>query len=160
MTYALNFSFSAAASSTITVLLKNNDGTTFGVPTISATVVDGIWYGLTLQIPKGFQGYASFSDGASTVAQFGINPSEFETLPLEGSGGSAYTATIRDNQGNTIESVAVWVTTDQEGKIVVGGTLYTNSDGQVTFNLNAGNYYLWRKSPNYTFENPALITVS
>lgn len=158
-TYDLTFSFTATLNSTITVALKDKAGTNQGSATIVSSFADGIWYAYTLTIVSGFQGFVSFSDGVSTVAQFAINPSETETLPTQGVGGEIYTVTVKSNTNIPIEAAAVWVTLDQEGKQLKGGTLYSNDVGKATFVLSPGNYYVWRRHPNWNFDNPILITV-
>lgn len=61
--------------------------------------------------------------------------------------------------GLPIADVIVWVTTDVNGSnIVASGT--TNNFGTVTFYLDAGIYYIWRKKAKYNFANPDQETVS
>lgn len=44
----------------------------------------------------------------------------------------------------------VWLTSDQAGTTVVAGTLYTDSNGKVTFMLTVGNvYYIWFVCPGF-----------
>jgi hypothetical protein len=55
--------------------------------------------------------------------------------------------------------VDVWITTDEAGENIVARS-YTDASGQVTFMLDAGDYYLWKQLGGYTFTNPEEITVS
>lgn len=62
---------------------------------------------------------------------------------LSGSGADAVTMTITEG-GNPVADADVWITNDAAGANVVAGTLQTNSSGEVTFMLDAGDtYYLW-----------------
>ena len=76
-----------------------------------------------------------------------------------GSGSRLYTETV------TVDSVPVqdvdaWVTTDDEGTVVVAGTLKTDVNGQVTFALDPGTYYIWLQKDGLCFSNPTTVTVS
>ena len=76
-----------------------------------------------------------------------------------GAGAVSWTATVTDGT-NPIDGVEVWITTDSAGLNVVAGTLSTNANGQATFTLDGGSYYLWLQRGGYTFSNPTAITVS
>jgi hypothetical protein len=76
-----------------------------------------------------------------------------------GAGSNAVTITVTDGS-NPIESVAVWITTDVGGSSVVAGTLYTDANGQVTFYLDNGSYYVWQQLAGYNFTTPESITVA
>lgn len=78
-----------------------------------------------------------------------------------GSGAIAYTETVtRSDTMAPLAGVDCWVSTDSAGSNVVAGVLVTNAAGQVTFQLDAGTYYLWRQLAGYNFTNPITITVS
>ncbi len=77
-----------------------------------------------------------------------------------GSGSKQTTHTITDENDNPIEGAAVWISTDEEGNNIVAGTLYTNTNGQVQFMLDDGDYYRWVQKGGYTFDNPTQFTVS
>jgi hypothetical protein len=81
-------------------------------------------------------------------------------VSIAGAGGISTTLTIEDASSNPIQGVDVWVTTDAAGTNTIAGTVTTDSFGNVTFYLDAGTYYVWKLKPNYTFTNPAQITVS
>jgi hypothetical protein len=64
-----------------------------------------------------------------------------------------------DDGTNPLDGVDVWITTDEAGENIVARS-YTDASGQVTFMLDAGDYYLWKQLGGYTFTNPEEITVS
>jgi hypothetical protein len=58
-----------------------------------------------------------------------------------------------------VASATVWVTTDQAGSnVVASGT--TDTNGAVTFYLDAGTYYVWREKSGWNFTNPDTETVA
>lgn len=78
-----------------------------------------------------------------------------------GPGGIAWTIQVNNTQTNLpLPGALVWVSTDQAGNNVIAGALPTNLQGQVTFLLNAGTYYVWVSDPGYTETNPTTINVS
>jgi len=76
-----------------------------------------------------------------------------------GSGAISHTITVNID-GNPAPAVDAWVTTDAAGTNVVAGTLVTDIAGQVTFQLDAGSYYLWCQRSGVNFSNPTAFTVS
>ena len=84
------------------------------------------------------------------------------TATLLGAGAISFTYTIREDDedtGDPIEGVNIWVTTDEAGSnIIARGD--SDSSGQVTFFLDAGNNYFWRAKASFTFDNPDLEIVS
>jgi hypothetical protein len=77
-----------------------------------------------------------------------------------GPGGIEHTLTIRTTAGMPVGNVHVWITTDQAGGNVIAGTLDTNSQGKVTFMLDAGTYYFWCEKAGMNFTNPGQFTVA
>jgi hypothetical protein len=75
-----------------------------------------------------------------------------------GSGSTATPITITDGV-NSLDGVAVWITTDIAGSHLVAGQLFTNASGLVTFMLDPGTYYCWKQLSGYNFTNPQLFTV-
>jgi len=77
-----------------------------------------------------------------------------------GAGAISWTYTLTDSDdGTPIDGAEVWATTDAAGEdVVASGT--TDSFGVVTFMLDAGAYYFWRKCSGYNFVNPDQETVS
>ena len=76
-----------------------------------------------------------------------------------GSGALSTTITVDDGT-NPLDGVEVWITTDEAGSNVIAGSLTTDANGQVTFMLDAGTYYVWQQLAGYDFTNPQTITVS
>ena len=77
-----------------------------------------------------------------------------------GVGAIVHTTTILGPTNAAIEGVAVWVTTDAGGQNIVAGTIYSNGNGEVSFLLDAGSYYIWMQLSGWNFSNPRQFTVS
>lgn len=77
-----------------------------------------------------------------------------------GAGAISWEYTLTDSaDGTPIDGAEVWATTDAAGvDVVASGT--TDSFGKVTFMLDAGTYYYWRKCSGYNFSNPDTEVVS
>lgn len=76
-----------------------------------------------------------------------------------GPGGVAYPITVQVN-GQPVDGVAVWVSTDEAGTNVIAGTLYTNSNGVTPdFMLDVGNYYAWAQKAGINIQNPKAFEV-
>jgi hypothetical protein len=122
-------------------------------------------------------GGSSGLDAAAVRAAVGLSTANLDTqlasiktdtgttLPAlinagSGAGAISYVYTLTDSaDGNPIDGAEVWVTTDAAGvNVIASGT--TNSSGIVTFMLDAGTYYFWRKRSGYNFVNPDLETVA
>jgi len=82
------------------------------------------------------------------------------TDAVNGPGSELCTITVKDQSGNPLDGVAVWITSDEAGVDVVAGKKYTNSSGQVTFMLDPGTYYCWRQLARYNFTNPQTLVVT
>jgi len=71
---------------------------------------------------------------------------------------------IVDDDGNPLDGVAVWITSDEAGATMVAGPQYTTASGYVTNDwlLDAGTYYAWVQLAGYNAsgDNPTEITVS
>jgi len=74
--------------------------------------------------------------------------------PITTHGAITAVYTVTDSgTSDPIADTLVWVTTDINGNSVIGsGT--TDNFGKVTFYLDAGTYYFWRKKAGYNFVNP------
>lgn len=78
-----------------------------------------------------------------------------DQVTSEGPGSEEGTLTVKDDDGNALDNVRVWLTSDEAGNTVVGGVKTTNSSGQVTFMVDYdATYYVWREHSSYTFDNP------
>jgi len=77
-----------------------------------------------------------------------------------GTGETSWTYTLTETgTGDPIADAEIWVTTDLAGNnIVYDGQ--TDVNGQVTFYLTPGTYYVWRRKAGYTFTNPDTEVVS
>jgi hypothetical protein len=67
--------------------------------------------------------------------------------------------TVKDNDGDPIPDVDVWVSANSDGGTVVARGR-TNASGEVTFWLDSGTYYAWRQKNGWNFTNPTTFTVS
>jgi hypothetical protein len=71
-----------------------------------------------------------------------------------GSGAISFTYTLTSAvDGSPIVDADVWVTSDQAGNNLLASGR-TNSNGQVTFQLDPGTVYVWRQKPGWNFINP------
>jgi len=78
-----------------------------------------------------------------------------------GAGAISWTYTLTDSvTGGPIDGAEVWVTSDSAGLYVLASGI-TDSAGQITFMLDAGDYYIWAKKSGYNMDAlPDLETVS
>jgi len=72
---------------------------------------------------------------------------------------SYYVYADEEEETGPIGDCKVWVTTDAAGLSIIASG-YTNSLGKVTFYLDAGTYYMFRKKSGYNFINPDTEVVS
>jgi len=70
-----------------------------------------------------------------------------------------YVYTNESERTGAISNVSVWVTSDTAGTTVIAQG-ETDSNGKVTFYLDAGTYYFWRSKTGYAFTNPDTEIVS
>ena len=92
---------------------------------------------------------------ADSLAQSAI-----DAIHQAGAGAITFTYTLTSSVDSAaIPDAQVWVTSDEAGTTVIAsGT--TDSNGQVTFYLDAGTLYFWRQKPGWNFANPYQETVS
>lgn len=76
-----------------------------------------------------------------------------------GVGDYEVTITIRTTGGTPLSGVSVWVNTSNDRSVSVAGTKITDTNGQVTFNLEYTTYYIFCHLPGYTFAS-AYFTAS
>jgi len=76
-----------------------------------------------------------------------------------GAGATSTVITITDGT-NPLDGVEVWVTSDSAGSNIIAGVLSTDTNGQVTFMLDAGTVYVWSQLAGYNFTNPQTLVVS
>jgi hypothetical protein len=107
------------------------------------------------------------TDSLTDLAHTGADGDTLETLSDQlddvttlGSGAITFTYTLTSSvDSSPVASATVWVTTDQAGtNVVASGT--TDTNGAVTFYLDAGTYYIWREKAGWNFTNPDTETVA
>jgi hypothetical protein len=105
------------------------------------------------------------TDNAATEAKQDIIDTVVDAIKLKtdtlgGAGAITWTYTLTDSvTGLPIAGAEVWISTDSAGaNIIASGT--TDDDGVVTFYLDAGVVYVWRKRSGYNFDNPDQETVA
>ena len=76
-----------------------------------------------------------------------------EVTETMGTGNIKKTYTVKDSNGNPMDGVDVWVTTDLTGINIVASSV-TDVHGQVYFWLSAGTYYVFSQKAGYNFDNP------
>lgn len=113
-------------------------------------------------------GFIKDTDSMVDLAHIGADNDTLETLSDQmdgigsqaGAGGITWTYTLTDaDSGNPISNADVWVTTDEAGNNVIASGV-TDAAGSLTFYLDAGTYYLWRKKSGWNFTNPDTEEVS
>ena len=120
--------------------------------------------GSTSSLPKvDAQAISDSTTAANNVeANIGNLDAKVSSRTSLGSGGTQvdyYVFTDEDAETGPIADVTVWVTTDQNGTNVVASGV-TDDNGKVTFYLDAGTYYFWRRKSGYNFSNPDSETIS
>lgn len=83
--------------------------------------------------------------------------SRASSADILGPGAAEYEITINDDNGNPLDGVRVWITTDAAGNNVIFNGV-TDTLGKVTPMLDAGSYYAWKQLAGYTFTNPESFT--
>jgi hypothetical protein len=82
------------------------------------------------------------------------------TLTDSTSGTGSYRETVTCQVGGApVDGVEVKVYTEAALTNLAAGPLYTDAFGQVTFQLDAGTYYLTRQKAGYNFTNPQTLSV-
>lgn len=76
------------------------------------------------------------------------------------SGSESVEVNIRNTTGNPIPNAKTWVSSDSDGKTIVAGPQDTDENGNVTFLLDVGTYYVFCEKANITFTNPSTLVVS
>lgn len=84
---------------------------------------------------------------------------KLNTRATLGAGSSSYVVTVNDGNGDPMDGVSVWVTTDIAGTNPTASGV-TDDLGQVTFLLDPGTYYLWKQLAGFDFTNPEQIQVT
>ena len=85
---------------------------------------------------------------------------QINDLSTLGAGAITWTYTLTDGDtGAPIDGAEIWVSTDSAGANIIANGM-TDAAGVVTFYLDAGTVYVWRKKAGYNFTNPDQETVN
>ncbi len=106
----------------------------------------------------------SVSAGIFAISASGVGTTQQNLLgqignSISGLGAIAHTVNVQVDSVNII-GAEVWITSDIGGVNFVAGTLTTNGEGNITFYLDAGTYYVFVRASGHNFTNPTTITVS
>jgi len=90
--------------------------------------------------------------GKSSTGNISIIPIHMPTeREPDGVGDYEVTLTVKTTGGTAIAGVAVWLNTANTRSGAVAGVKYTDSSGQVVFNLDYTTYYMFCQLSGYTF---------
>jgi hypothetical protein len=120
-----------------------------GAPPSAATIADAVWDEVVT---------AGHAVGNSAAVKLVAAAAGLATS-VAGLGAIANVITVTI-LGVPLQGVDVWVTSDEAGVTVVAGTLVTDVNGQVTFYLDAGTYYVWQQKTGYNFTCPDELIVT
>ena len=96
----------------------------------------------------------------TVLAQFSIE-NRYTGSSASGAGAVTWEYSLtEEGSGDPITDCRVWVTSDKEGRVVIGGPLYTDAAGSCTFYLDEGTVYVWCMKAGYLFANPDEETVA
>ena len=100
------------------------------------------------------------SVAGTVLAQFSIE-NRYTGSSASGAGAVTWEYSLtEEGSGDPITDCRVWVTSDKEGRVVIGGPLYTDAAGSCTFYLDEGTVYVWCMKAGYLFANPDEETVA
>jgi hypothetical protein len=100
------------------------------------------------------------SVAGTVLAQFSIE-NRYTGASVAGNGAVEWQYSLtEEGSSDPIPDCRVWVTSDEEGRVVIGGPLYTNAAGSCTFHLDEGTVYVWCMKAGYLFANPDEETVA
>ena len=100
------------------------------------------------------------SVAGTVLAQFSIE-NRYTGSSASGAGAVKWEYSLtEEGSGDPITDCRVWVTSDKEGRVVIGGPLYTDAAGSCTFHLDEGTVYVWCMKAGYLFANPDEETVA
>lgn len=132
---------------------------TDGIDIDSATGVHGFSIDLSDNSDAGF--FAAGNDYTVVVNAVTVNGQTVRfvaaTFSIEnranknGVGDFSHTLTIRTTAGTPVSGISVWVNTSNDRSGSVAGTKVTDSNGQVTFNLEYTTHYIFCHLAGYTF---------
>ncbi len=100
------------------------------------------------------------SVAGTVLAQFSVE-NRYTGSSASGAGAVTWEYSLtEEGSGDPITDCRVWVTSDKEGRVVIGGPLYTDAAGSCTFYLDEGTVYVWCMKAGYLFANPDEETVA
>ena len=100
------------------------------------------------------------SVAGTVLAQFSVE-NRYTGASVAGNGAVEWQYSLtEEGSSDPIPDCRVWVTSDEEGRVVIGGPLYTNAAGSCTFHLDEGTVYVWCMKAGYLFANPDEETVA
>ena len=100
------------------------------------------------------------ASSTANIQVIGVPGAAWPILIAAGGGAVSWTYTLTEaTTGNPIPGADVWATTDEAGTDVVASGV-TDTSGEVTFFLDAADYYIWRQLSGWNFTNPDQETVS
>lgn len=165
------YTTAGVGTSGLTVTAKASDptGAQIGAGNLTLTEMDAVnmpgWWQLQIAAlatsnPGGYK--ATFHATQTTVDTQDL-PAVGYAYPwingLGGVGGKTNVITVNNNVAQPLAGVDVWVTSDPAGAIIVAQG-FTNTQGQVTFYLNSGVYFVWMKLAGWNFTNPQTLVVT
>lgn len=172
MTYSLNYTYYHGTSGVSNLRYRFYDSLMSPVSVeYSLSEIGSGHYGFSASIPDSLRGYGYiYYSGSPTsiTSTFAVNPEEGEyinqsvssiTSSISGAGAISNTVTVNIG-GNPIAGVKVWITTDQAGTNVVAGSLTTDVNGQVTFYLDEGTYWVHMYKPEYQWSATQLTVTA
>jgi len=104
---------------------------------------------------------AAHYSGATTLdSDYVVGGHARDESTTAGSGAIAFTYTLTSSVDDApIADADVWATSDVAGNTILASGR-TDSDGKVTFYLDAGTVYIFRQKSGWNFSNPDTETVS
>jgi hypothetical protein len=158
--YTVTFPASKAGLSTVGFVFKSS-GVAIGSRSIVGVFENGYGsYGVKHTHSAPFSGIIEWDTGDSDVKRAREDVNVTSPLGLaSGSGSIPVTISVLSDE-KPLDNVSIYVTTDIYGLNVVAGTLYTDSFGNATMQLDPGVYYVWKQLAGINFTNPEQITVA
>jgi hypothetical protein len=140
----------------ITANLRLDGGAANPVDDTNPTELEGGYYAfdLTQAETNGDLIVICPSSVTANIAVIGVPGAVWTITAAAGAGAITWPYTLTDSDtGAPIDGAEVWVTTDLAGANIIASGV-TDAYGVVTFTLDAGVVYVWRKKAGYNFVNP------
>ena len=148
---------------TVSILRVSDDTLVVDAQAMTELSLAG-WYSYLYAGHSADEEFVVSADGGATLADAerykGGSLDILTSVMQSGTGAIQWTYTLTNSVGGApIQDCELWITTDAEGAIIVASG-YTDVNGQATFQLDAGTYYVWRRKSGWSFDNPDIETVS